>query len=896
MPRTQAADDLHAMKYRARGEDFREAMNRIAFGLKDNDKHYHVLREILLDQRFLPGGRIQGTIGSMRFTTAFNCLSGDTEFLTDFGFVRLKDWVGKTVHVLSPITGQFEAAQVKKYGTQELCAIKISNSKFGQERAGTFTIYATANHRWLLQNGAVTETLTTGDILACSSSDLDLDLDGWVHGFIYGDGSKWRDEVEGKPKSNPAYTEEYPFKKYYVRLCGSKARHLQNFTSSSLKTRIVYHPSSAPDPSVMCLSKRELKQLPHQDETPEYKRGFVEGLIAADGSVGTRPGDAFMVFGKQETIEWMRDHLILANYAPAGRPHAHGSQEPTNYGERSYPIWVQSFRTCDDHKGFRVLSITPSHRAEVYCIEEPKGHQFTLRHGLATGNCFVAGTIADSYVDGSGSIMQRAHEAAATMRMGGGIGYDFSTLRPRGSLIKKLQSQSTGPINFMRIFNEVCLCTASSGHRRGAQMGVLRVDHPDIQEFVLAKQNTDQLTGFNISVAVTDEFMQAVIEDGPFDLKFNGTVHTTVSAAQLWERIMRSTWDWAEPGVLFIDRMNELNNLYYCETIAATNPCSEQPLPPFGACLLGSFNLVRYLSPGATANWAAQSGDLVDVKFGYTFNFDQLIADVAPVVRAMDNVTDRTRYPLAEQKAEALTKRRMGLGVTGLANAGEACGYVYGSPEFCEFEKKVLSIIRDESYRASVQLAQEKGAFPLFDAERYCKGTFIKTLPEDIQKGIRINGIRNSHLTSIAPTGTISMAADNVSSSIEPVFSYSINRAINTPDGVQNQTIGDYGAEFLNVRGKLAADVTAEEHVRVLTTAQSLVDSAVSKTVNMDGRTMPWEAFKDIYRRAWEAGAKGCSTFNVSGKRNALLEIAKVEGAESGACAIDATTGRMECS
>lgn len=516
---------------------------------------------------------------------------------------------------------------------------------------------------------------------------------------------------------------------------------------------------------------------------------------------------------------------------------------------------------------------------------------------ICAHNCFVSGTISDSYTDGPGSIMQRAHEAAATMRMGGGIGYDFSPLRPRGSLIRKLQSQSTGPVNFMQIFNAVCLCTASSGHRRGAQMGTLRIDHPDILEFILAKQNTDQLTGFNISIAVTDVFMEAVAKGEPFDLTFNGQVHATVDAAELWERIMRSTWDWAEPGVLFIDRMNELNNLWYCETIASTNPCSEQPLPPFGACLLGSFNLVKYLISGAQASAAAEEGDLVAIKLGYRFDFDQLAVDIPIIVRAMDNVTDRTRYPLAEQKAEALTKRRMGLGITGLANAAEACGYPYGSDGFCDFEERVLTIIRDEVYRTSVQLSQEKGAFPLFDAERYCKGQFIKKLPDDIQDGIKKYGIRNSHLTSIAPTGTISMCADNVSSSIEPVFSYTIGRVINTPEGPQNQVINDYGAEFLNVRGKLASEVTAEEHVRVLTAAQKLVDSAVSKTVNMDGRTMPWDQFKNIYRKAWEDGAKGCSTFNISGKRNALLEIARATGDEEGAaCQIDATTGRMECS
>jgi len=256
--------------------------------------------------------------------------------------------------------------------------------------------------------------------------------------------------------------------------------------------------------------------------------------------------------------------------------------------------------------------------------------------------------------------------------MGGGIGYDFSTLRPRGDIIRKLQSHSSGPISFMAIFNEVCKCVASSGHRRGAQMGVMRVDHPDIEEFINAKHNITELTGFNLSIAITDEFMEAVLAGADFELRWGGETYNSVDARSLWEAIMRSTWDWAEPGVLFIDRMNDMNNLWYCETIAATNPCGEQPLPPFGACLLGSFNATKYVRP-KTVRSLSQAA--------WEFDWDQLRADIPPVVRAMDNIVDRARYPLPQQRAEAHAKRRMGLGVTGMANAGEALGFVYGSPE-----------------------------------------------------------------------------------------------------------------------------------------------------------------------------------------------------------------------
>lgn len=476
-------------------------------------------------------------------------------------------------------------------------------------------------------------------------------------------------------------------------------------------------------------------------------------------------------------------------------------------------------------------------------------------------NCYVSGTIEDSLTDGQGSIMSRAQQAARTMQMGGGIGYDFSTLRPRGSEIRKLGSRSSGPISFMGIYNAICQTIASAGHRRGAQMGVMRVDHPDIEEFVHAKQNTGALTGFNVSVGVTDEFMLAVESDSEFALRFGGQVYRTVRARALWDKIMRSTWDWAEPGVLFIDRINEMNNLRYCEDIVATNPCGEQPLPPFGACLLGSFNMTKYV---------VKNGDIFD------FDYAALEADIMPVVAAMDRVIDVARYPLYEQEKEAKSKRRMGLGVTGMANAIEALGHAYGTPEYLEEQRKLLTILRDGTYRASAMLAEKRGAFPEFSTEDYLAGEFVQTLPEDIRELIRTHGIRNSHLTSIAPTGTISLAADNVSSGIEPVFALSVERTVQEFDGAVNLTIEDYGYKFFGVTGKTADKVTAQEHVDVLCCAQEFVDSAVSKTCNVSP-DMPWEDFKELYVRAWKGGAKGCTTFNPGGKRMGILKAKEEE-------------------
>lgn len=485
-------------------------------------------------------------------------------------------------------------------------------------------------------------------------------------------------------------------------------------------------------------------------------------------------------------------------------------------------------------------------------------------------NCYVSGTIPDSCK----GIMDRAKDAMLTMRMGGGIGYDFSTIRPRGALIKALGSSASGPVSFMQIFDAVCQTVASAGNRRGAQMGVLRVDHPDIEEFVSAKQSQNTLTGFNISVGVTDEFMFAVRNGHQFQLQFEGTPYRSIDARLLWDKIMRSTWDWADPGVLFLDRINEENNLRYCETIAATNPCGEQPLPPYGACLLGSWNLAKYV---------------VWHQGRWVFDIEAFIADIPPVVRALDNVIDRTGYPLEEQRIEQFTKRRVGIGVTGVANALEICGFPYGSGEFIDKLQNILETMRDESYRASVTLAREKGAFPLFKPE-YLNSPFIKRLPEDIQENIAHSGIRNSHLLSIAPTGTISLTADNISSGIEPVFAHQYERTILEDAGPRTERVTDYAFREFGVAGRTADELSAEDHVRVLVACQPYIDSAISKTCNV-GDDVTWERFKELYMIAWIGGAKGCTTFRKSGKKMGIL---KADDAPK-ACTIDPVTGKKTC-
>jgi len=498
-------------------------------------------------------------------------------------------------------------------------------------------------------------------------------------------------------------------------------------------------------------------------------------------------------------------------------------------------------------------------------------------------NCFVSQTIEDS----TEGIMDGATNAFKTMRKGGGIGYDFSTLRHRGAPIQTLGSKASGAVSFMDIYDSVCNTVSSAGNRRGAQMGVLRVDHPDIEEFVRAKQNKDKLRNFNISVAVTDEFMKALENEEAFDLMWDGKVVDTIDPAALWDEIMRATWEWAEPGVLFIDTINEQNNLHYCEKIAATNPCGEQPLPPYGACLLGSFNLTKYIKHEVDLDVVPCGLDI------YEFDYAALEHDIPHIVRAMDNVIDRTIYPLPEQEREAVQKRRIGLGITGYANAASILGHPYGSVEAIEFLDEVLSTLKNTAYKYSVELAIEKGVFSAYDRDLYPQSKYVKGLRPEVQTLIKAYGIRNSHLISVAPAGTISLTADNVSSGIEPVFALETQRSVKTEEGDVVVSVPDYAYAQYQIGGKTSDQVSMKEHLAVLAVAQSHVDSAVSKTCNV-GDHVTWEDFKDLYVQAWKLGCKGLTTFRAAGKRFGILNKVPIEE-EGTACYIDPKTGNKTC-
>tara|TARA_R110002051_G_scaffold1348_2_gene7481 strand:+ start:2372 stop:4657 length:2286 start_codon:yes stop_codon:yes gene_type:complete len=488
-------------------------------------------------------------------------------------------------------------------------------------------------------------------------------------------------------------------------------------------------------------------------------------------------------------------------------------------------------------------------------------------------NCFVMGTVPDSM----GGIFDMLKEAALTMQQGGGIGYDFSTIRPRGADVLGVSADASGPLSSMDVWDAMCRTIMSAGSRRGAMMATMRCDHPDVEDFIAAKSDPARLRMFNMSVLITDPFMDAVKSDSAWDLQFGGKVYRTVQARDLWNRIMKATYEFAEPGVIFIDRINAANNLSYCETIAATNPCGEQPLPPYGACLLGSINMARLVADPFDA--AAH----LDV--------DALNHLVATAVRMMDNVVDVSKFPLEAQQAEAKAKRRIGLGVTGLADALLMVGLKYGSDEAAAQTESWLKAIARAAYLASVELAKEKGAFPLFDADAYLASGTMQQMDEEVRAAIADNGIRNALLTSIAPTGTISLYAGNVSSGIEPVFAYAYTRKVLQKDGSRTEEeVVDYAVQlWRDLKGDAplpdyfvnAQTLAPLDHVKMQAAAQKWVDSSISKTINCP-EDISFDSFKDVYMAAWDQGCKGCTTYRPNDVTGSVLSVSEATDSAPG--------------
>ena len=481
-------------------------------------------------------------------------------------------------------------------------------------------------------------------------------------------------------------------------------------------------------------------------------------------------------------------------------------------------------------------------------------------------NCFVMGTVPDDM----GGIFEMLKEAALTMQQGGGIGYDFSTIRPQGADVKGVAADASGPLSFMDVWDAMCRTIMSAGSRRGAMMATMRCDHPDIEGFIAAKSDSARLRMFNVSVLITDPFMEAVKTDKSWDLVFDGKVYKTVQARTLWDSIMQATYEYAEPGVIFIDRINAANNLNYCETIAATNPCGEQPLPPYGACLLGSINLARLVTDPFEGVAELNEAVLTDL--------------VSTAVRMMDNVVDASKFPLEAQAREAAAKRRIGLGVTGLADALLMLGLRYGSDEAAQQTEDWLHKIARAAYLASIELAREKGPFPLFEAEGYLASGSMQNMDEDVRGAIAKHGIRNALLTSIAPTGTISLYAGNVSSGIEPVFAYAYTRKVLQKDGSRTEEeVVDYAVQmWRDLKGDEplpeyfvnAQSLAPVEHVKMQAAAQRWVDSSISKTINCP-EDISFNDFKNIYMAAWDQGCKGCTSYRPNDVTGSVLSVSE---------------------
>ena len=835
--------------------------------------------------KFMPAGRIIAGAGTSRNVTLFNCLSANTPILTaQYGLVEIGTIAGEVVEVLDG-NGSWVEAPINSFGEQPTASVTLRGGYLGRERR---VVRATAGHRWILDGGLkrITEELDPGDRLQFVKrqdvADTPAYRAGVAHGVIYGDGSFERNDAHGKT--------------FRVRLCGAK-QELSRFFDHAVQTE---PPSFDGDPLLRVVgSKTDLKALP-QNASVDYLTGFLRGWMATDGNVCSRDHRP-SICCDADGLDWLQRYGAISGMEVR---YASRLQDETNYGTRtkgsfnvSFTRWTmieEDFLRTSHRENFGKTSTYPwsvdsvgeySEPEPVYCPRVLTTDSVQLHAGIHTGQCFVMGTIPDSLY----GIFENLKEAALTMQQGGGIGYDFSTIRPKGSLVKGVSSDASGPLSFMDVWDSMCKTIMSAGNRRGAMMATMRCDHPDIEDFIEAKQDSVRLRNFNVSVLVTDAFMEAVEENEDWGLyhrvpaQNHGSpvkkddeghalyFHKSVKARDLWNKIMRSTYAYAEPGVIFIDRINNDNNLNYMEKISCTNPCGEQPLPPYGACLLGSVNLAKFVLDPFTEDARLDLRDLTRT--------------VRAAVRMMDNVVDVSKFPLSQQDDEARLKRRIGLGVTGLADMLAMMRLTYGTEEAAAVAEQAMARVTLDAYQTSVDLAKEKGPFPGFDADKFLESGFTQKLFKGLRDDIETHGIRNALLTSIAPTGTISLFANNVSSGVEPIFALSYDRKVTQRDGsktsqrVQDFAVSEYDRLIGREPGEKLPDyfVTAQDlapldHVTMQAAVQPWVDSSISKTINCP-EDIDFESFKDVYMEAYRTGCKGCTTYRPNDVTGSVLSV-----------------------
>lgn len=828
-----------------------------------------------------PAGRIHAGAGTPKIVTWINCLKGDTELYTkEHGNITLKEAASKGVVSVLTSAGWIEAP-IRAYGVQPLNKITF---KPGRVSHRSKIVHATAKHRWLTLSGETDDLRIGMKVLSCNTpidAEAEEYRDGLVHGIIFGDGTLRRVTQKQISGGYPIGTHHY-----ILRACGRTKEHYDLLDVYCKNYR--QPPSANGDRIYYCSSMVNMKEAP-VTESNDYIAGFIEGWWIADGYLNNGKIKS-ITSTNYEHLDWLIENAGRGGFVATGN-RAIG-KKATNLGVAKDPCKTVDIRPAAEVE-WVVKDIKPAGTEIVYCAEVPVEHAFSLTEGLYTGNCFVSRTIEDSMV----GIADALKEAMLTLQQGGGIGMDFSTLRPSGAFLHRTGegSKASGPLPFMEMWDAMCRTIKSAGDRRGAMMAVMRIDHPDIEKFIVAKQTKGLLTNFNMSVLVTEDFWKAKEADESWDLVFsvppanlselsgriqrNGKaayIYKTVRARELWDLILRNTYEYSEPGVIFIDRINEMNNLSYCEWIAATNPCGEQPLPPWGACNLSSANLARLVSRPFSED--------------SSFEYDILRDVVRSGVRFLDNVIDCTNYPLEAQAIEQAEKRRIGLGISGLANALAMLRIRYGdNTSAMLFTSELTQLIAIEAFTASMELARERGPFPAWDL-KMLDAPYMQKLPADLREKIHKYGLRNGTLLTIAPVGTTSLYYDNISSGLEPVFLFEqLRKVLQGDDTFKEYIVQDYGYKlFREIHGDIdlpdymvtAKDLTVQDHLAIQVAAQEWIDTSISKTINVPEQTS-FEEFAGVYDEAYMKGLKGCTTYRPSAIRGSILSAPEPETPET---------------